>query len=48
MDVTISVITLLVVGAFAVAIASAMGRAPLYIAVILLCIIEAAQLGLLT
>ena len=48
MDVTVSVITLLLIGAFAVAIAHAMGKAPLYIAVILLCIVEAAQLGLLT
>ena len=47
MDLTIGVITLLLVGAFAVAIASAMGRAPLYISVILLCIVEAVQLGLL-
>ena len=48
MDVTVSVITVLLLGAFGVAIAHAMGRAPLWIAVILLCIVEAAQLGLLT
>jgi hypothetical protein len=50
MDVTIGVITVLLLVALAVAIANAMGigRAPLWLAVVLLCIVEAAQLGLLT
>lgn len=48
MDLTVGAITVLLLVAIGVTIASAMGRAPLYIAVILLCIIEAAQLGLLT
>jgi hypothetical protein len=48
MDLTVGAITLLLLVAIGVTIAHAMNRAPLWIAVILLCIIEAAQLGLLT
>ena len=48
MDVTVGAITVLLLVAIGVTIAHAMGKAPLWIAVILLCLVEAAQLGLLT
>ena len=39
----LTVVTIFLLGAIIVAIASAMGRAPLWVAVILLCIVEAVQ-----
>ena len=48
MELTVGVVTFLLLAAIAVAIASAMGRAPLWLAVILLCLVEAAHFGLLT
>jgi hypothetical protein len=40
----ITVLTIFLFAAIAVAIASAMGKAPLWVAVILLCVVEAVQI----
>ena len=39
----LTVVLVFLIAAIAVAIASAMGKAPLYVAVLLLCVVEAVQ-----
>jgi hypothetical protein len=39
----LTVVTIFLLGAIVVAIAAAMGKAPLWVAVVLLCIVEAVQ-----